>query len=120
MMLGALGGALTVALGAFGAHGLKGRIDPSLLANWQTAVDYLGHHALALIACGLILLYQPRAGLVHWAALVLALGALLFSGSLFVMALTGMRSLGWITPLGGMALILGWVLLAIGIARLAP
>ncbi|QIK38764.1 DUF423 domain-containing protein [Caldichromatium japonicum] len=119
MMLGALGGALTVALGAFGAHGLKGRIDPALLANWQTAADYLGLHTLAILACGLILLYQPKSPLVHGAAWLLCLGVCLFSGSLFVMALTGLRQLGWITPIGGVMLIIGWLVLALGAVRLA-
>ncbi|MTW22386.1 DUF423 domain-containing protein [Allochromatium palmeri] len=120
MTLGAVGGLLTVALGAFGAHGLKGRVDPALLANWQTAADYLGLHALAILACGLTLLHRPEAGLVHWAALAFAVGVCLFSGSLFVMTLTGLRQLGMITPIGGVILILAWALLAIGAARLAP
>ncbi len=120
LTLGAGGGALTVALGAFGAHGLKGRVDPALLANWQTGADYLGLHTLAILACGLVLLYQPKATLVHWAAWLFGLGVCLFSGSLFVMALTGLRQLGWITPIGGVSLILGWIAFALGAARLTP
>lgn len=118
MTLGAVGGLLTVALGAFGAHGLKGRVDPGLLANWQTAADYLGLHALAILACGLTLLNRPEAMLANWAALALLIGVCLFSGSLFAMTLTGIRQLGMITPIGGVALIVGWALLAIAVARL--
>jgi len=119
MTLGALGGLLTVALGAFGAHGLKGRVDPALLANWNTAADYLGLHALALLACGLTLLHRPGAGLVNWAGWAFLIGVCLFSGSLFAMTLTGLRQLGMITPIGGVLLILAWALLAVGAARLA-
>lgn len=118
MTLGAVGGLLTVALGAFGAHGLKGRVDPALLANWQTAADYLGLHALAILACGLTLLHRPEAGLVNWAGWAFLVGVCLFSGSLFAMTLTGLRQLGMITPIGGVLLILAWALLAVGAARL--
>ena len=118
MTLGAVGGLLTVALGAFGAHGLKGRVDPALLANWNTAADYLGLHALALLACGLTLLHRPEAGLVNWAGWSFLIGVSLFSGSLFAMTLTGVRQLGMITPIGGVLLILAWALLAVGVARL--
>lgn len=118
MTLGAVGGLLTVALGAFGAHGLKGRVDPALLANWNTAADYLGLHALALLACGLTLLHRPEAGLVNWAGWAFLVGVCLFSGSLFAMTLTGLRQLGMITPIGGVLLILAWALLAVGAARL--
>ena len=116
--VGAIGGLLSVALGAFGAHGLKGRIDVGLLANWQTAADYLGLHSIAILACGLVLLQRPEASLVNLAAWALLIGVCLFSGSLFAMTLTGIRQLGMITPIGGTALILGWALLAIGAARL--
>ena len=118
MTLGAVGGLLTVALGAFGAHGLKSRVDPALLANWNTAADYLGLHALALLACGLTLLHRPEAGLVNWAGWAFLIGVCLFSGSLFAMTLTGLRQLGMITPIGGVLLIIAWALLAVGAARL--
>lgn len=118
MTLGAVGGLLTVALGAFGAHGLKSRVDPALLANWNTAADYLGLHALALLACGLTLLHRPEAGLVNWAGWAFLVGVCLFSGSLFAMTLTGLRQLGMITPIGGVLLIIAWALLAVGAARL--
>ncbi|MBK5964001.1 hypothetical protein CCR95_07835 [Thiocystis minor] len=117
LTLGAVGGLLTVALGAFGAHGLKGRVAPDLLVNWGTGADYLGLHTLAILVCGLFLLQRPSARLVHAAAWAFLLGGTLFSGSLFLMTLSGERWLGAITPLGGIALILGWGLLAVGTWR---
>ncbi|NEV61541.1 DUF423 domain-containing protein [Thiorhodococcus minor] len=118
LLIGALCGFLSVALGAFGAHGLKDRIDPQLLANWDTAASYLGLHAVAILISGLVLLSAPEARWVRGAAAAFLVGVTLFSGSLFVMALTGVRALGMITPIGGVSLLLGWVLLALGAWRL--
>ena len=117
LTLGAVSGFLTVILGAFGAHGLKGRVAPDLLANWGTGADYLGLHAVAILACGLFLLQRPAAGLVNAAAWAFLIGCTLFSGSLFLMTLSGARWLGAITPLGGLSLIAGWTLLAVGAWR---
>ncbi|MBK1640354.1 hypothetical protein CKO12_00335 [Chromatium okenii] len=114
---GAVSGGLAVALGAFGAHGLKARVPPDLLANWLTATQYLGLHAVVLLICGVILLHLPTARLVNAAGWAFLLGNLIFSGSLFVLTLTGIRQLGMITPIGGVALILGWILLALGVWR---
>lgn len=100
-------GALGVALGAFGAHGLEGRIDdPHLLEVWETAARYHLVHALALAAVAAHPRAPARAG---WA---FVLGIVLFSGSLYLMTLTGARWLGAITPLGGLSFIAGWLLLA--------
>ncbi|MBK1716158.1 DUF423 domain-containing protein [Thiocystis violacea] len=118
LTLGAVGGLLTVALGAFGAHGLKARVDPALLLNWRTGADYLGLHAMAILACGLVLLQRPEAGLISLAAWAFLIGVALFSGSLFAMTLTGLRQLGMITPIGGVLLIAGWALLAVAVVRL--
>lgn len=104
LLLGVMLGALGVALGAFGAHGLKARLDPEALAWWHTGVQYHLWHAIALVAIGAAALPGTRA-----VAILMALGVLLFSGSLYVMALTGMRWLGMVTPLGGLALIAGWL-----------
>jgi uncharacterized membrane protein YgdD (TMEM256/DUF423 family) len=119
LTIGAINGGLTVALGAFGAHGLKGRVAPELLANWLTATNYLGLHALVLLICGVILLHLPEARLVNAAGWAFLIGSILFSGSLYVMTLTGIRPLGMITPIGGVALIIGWSLLALGVWRSA-
>jgi uncharacterized membrane protein YgdD (TMEM256/DUF423 family) len=115
--LGAIFGLLTVSLGAFGAHGLRGRVASELLATWGTAADYLGLHALALLTCGLLVLHAPGSRLIAAAAWCFVLGSLLFSGSLFALVLTGLPGLGAITPFGGTLLIAGWALLALGAWR---
>ena len=104
---GALLAGLGVALGAFGAHGLRATLEPQALGWWQTAVDYQMWHALALVA--LATLRGIRTGL---PALLIGSGTLVFSGSLYLMALGGARWLGMVTPLGGLLMIAGWVLLA--------
>ncbi|WP_431849577.1 DUF423 domain-containing protein [Allosphingosinicella sp.] len=106
LALAALTLALGVALGAFGAHALRGTLTPSALGWWQTAVSYQMWHGLALLALG-----AGRVGRVALPAFLLGLGTLIFSGSLYLMALTDMRWLGAVTPIGGLLLILGWLLL---------
>jgi len=108
---GALSGAVAVAAGAFGAHALRGRLAPDLLAVYQTGAHYQAIHALALLACGLLVTRAP--GLLGAAAgwLFLA-GTVLFSGSLYALALSGARVLGAVTPFGGAAFIGGWLALA--------
>jgi uncharacterized membrane protein YgdD (TMEM256/DUF423 family) len=113
IFLGALAGAAGVALGAFGAHALKARLAPDQLAVWQTAVQYHFWHALALVAIGiLIALALPGSTVLKWAGWLMVAGLLLFSGSLYVLVLSGARWLGAVTPLGGTAWIVAWVLLA--------
>lgn len=102
----ALGG-LAVTLGAFGAHALKGRIGPDALGWWQTAVDYQMWHALAVLGLGLS--GTPRWRLPAW---LMVGGAIIFSGTLYALALGGPKWLGAVTPLGGIAMICGWGLLA--------
>jgi uncharacterized membrane protein YgdD (TMEM256/DUF423 family) len=118
LVAGALLGFGTVALGAFGAHGLRGLVDAAGLANWRTAADYLGLHALAILACGLWLIQRPDDRLVHWAASALIAGVLLFSGSLFALVLSGQRALAMVTPFGGLTMLIGWGLLAAAGIRL--
>jgi uncharacterized membrane protein YgdD (TMEM256/DUF423 family) len=117
LTLGALLAFVAVALGAFGAHVLKARIAPDLQAVWQTAVQYHGWHALALLAVGLTILHFPdRTGL-GWAAWLFVAGIALFSGSLYALALTGSKSLGAITPFGGIAFLAGWLVFAWTVAK---
>ena len=111
-LIGSLLGGLAVALGAFGAHGLRGRIEESLLANYQTGAMYLFYHALALFVVVLALGKWPSSSLPVWAGWLFIAGSFFFSGSLFIMAFTGQRWLGAITPIGGVAFIAGWLLLA--------
>ena len=108
---GALLAALAVALGAFGAHGLKGRVDPDMLAVWNTAAHYHLVHALALLATAWAGERWPSR-LPGWAGRLFAVGILLFSGSLYAMVLTGQRFLGAITPFGGLAFLAAWIALA--------
>ncbi len=114
--LGAIFGFLAVALGAFGAHALKARLTPEDLEIFETGVRYQMYHALALFAVAWAATRWPEANttLAGWAFVV---GILIFSGSLYLLVGTGARWLGAITPLGGVALLLGWATLALGILR---
>lgn len=99
-------------LGAFGAHGLRARISPEMLSVFETGVRYQMYHALAIFAVGLML---PTFGgwMIRAAGWAFALGIVLFSGSLYALALSGVTMLGAITPLGGLAFLVGWALLVI-------
>ncbi len=110
LALAAAFGALGVGLGAFGAHGLKGRLGASGLETWETAVSYQLIHTLALLAAGIWLRLGGVAagGAVSVAGWSFVVGILLFSGSLYVLALGGPRLFGPITPLGGVAFLVGW------------
>jgi uncharacterized membrane protein YgdD (TMEM256/DUF423 family) len=121
MLAGSISAALAGAFGAFGAHALKGRVEPALLEVYHTAVQYHFYHALGLFAVAMAAAHLPSeaAGTVKWAGLSMILGTVVFCGSLYVMSLSGQRWLGAITPLGGVAFITAWVLLAIAVARSA-
>jgi len=116
LIVGALSAAIAVLTDAFAAHGLRGVLEPARLATWQTAARYQFLHAFALLVVGLA---APRlaSGWLRAAGLAFSLGTLLFSGSLYVLALTGLRALGMITPLGGVAFVIGWVCLAVSAVR---
>ena len=115
LVCGALAAALAVIAGAFGAHALRG-LDPALLSAYRLAVDYQFWHALGLLGVGSLgVQFGPSRPLLA-AGWLMIVGMLLFSGSLYAMSLLGLR-LGMITPLGGLAFILAWVLLAWGLGR---
>jgi len=114
---GAIAGAVAVALGAFGAHALRGMLDVAALATWHTAVDYQFWHALALVVTGLLLQRRDDRALAV-AACAFALGIVLFCVSLYALALGAPRWVGAITPLGGVAFITGWLALALQARRL--
>lgn len=105
-------GLLAVALGAFGAHGLRARLSPEMMAVYRTAVEYQFYHALALLAVALLALRAASPWL-NVAGYAFSTGVILFSGSLYLLAVTGTRWLGAITPLGGVALLLGWFALLV-------
>jgi uncharacterized membrane protein YgdD (TMEM256/DUF423 family) len=116
--LAAANGLLVVALGAFGAHALKARLDEYSLSIYQTAVQYHFYHSLALLGVGLMCLWHPQSTLLRISGSGFVLGILIFSGSLYLLSLTGVRWLGAITPLGGLAFMLGWACLALASWRL--
>ena len=115
---GCIGALLAVMLGAFGAHVLKARLEPALLATYQTAVDYHFYHSLGLLAAGLVSAHCLRPALLRLAGWLMAAGLLLFSGSLYLLAFTGFRALGAVTPIGGLAWIAAWLLLAMALLPL--
>ena len=117
LALGSIGMLLAVALGAFGAHALKKTLAPELMAVYETAVNYHFIHALGLLAVGLLALHLPASGTLRWAGILMAAGLLLFSGSLYALSLSGIRGLGVLTPVGGVALLAAWLLLAVAVVR---
>lgn len=114
--IGATLAALGIILGAFGAHGLSAKLEPRMLEVWQTAVDYHLYHALGLILVG-IFLHQVGGTLIKWSGILMLIGTLLFSGSIYLLTLTGLGWLGMITPFGGMSFIIAWLLLALASLR---
>ena len=116
--MGAIAGFLAVGLGAFGAHGLKERLaEIGRQDNYQTAVEYHMAHALAMILVGLLGFHVERSRALNLAGWSFLVGIVIFSGSLYILALTGLRWLGAITPIGGVALLVGWVALALSVGR---
>ena len=115
-LIGSVSGFIAVALGAFAAHGLKARLPADLLAVFETGVRYQMVHALALLGVACACARWPGAAASASGWLFVA-GTLLFSGSLYVLALTGVRWLGAITPFGGLAFLAGWVCLALAAAK---
>lgn len=112
LALGALSGFVAVAAGAFGAHGLRARLTPDFLAIFETAARYQMYHALALVAVAWVVSRWPAsgAGLAGWLFLA---GTFLFSGSLYLLTLTGMLWLGAVTPIGGVCFLGGWLVLVV-------
>jgi uncharacterized membrane protein YgdD (TMEM256/DUF423 family) len=111
--------ALAVAVGAFGAHGLKAHLSEAMLQTWKTGVEYHFYHALGLLLIGVLSVSMPT-NLLNWSALFLFAGIVLFSGSLYFLAITGIKWLGAITPLGGLCFIAGWVLLFVAVFKKLP
>lgn len=123
VMLGAIFGAMSVGMGAFGAHGLRARVldgslEQRLLEVWETAAQYQMYHAIALIFAAWLATQGESSTATTVAGWAFVVGVALFSGSLYTMTLTGMRWLGAITPLGGVAFIVGWIALAVAGSKL--
>ena len=112
LLTGAAAGFLAVALGAFGAHGLRARLSPDMLAVFETGVRYHMYHAIAIVLVGLIAA-RLDGWLIRAAGWCFAAGVVLFSGSLYALAISGITVFGAITPIGGLAFLLGWAFLVV-------
>ncbi|WP_010648441.1 DUF423 domain-containing protein [Oceanobacillus massiliensis] len=117
LILAAINGFLAVALGAFGAHGLEGRISEKAIATWEKAVTYQMFHTMALVAVGLLLAKYQNGSLFATSGWMFFAGIILFSGSLYVYSLTSIKTFAMITPIGGVAFLIGWVLLGIALIK---
>jgi uncharacterized membrane protein YgdD (TMEM256/DUF423 family) len=113
IILGAVNAFLSVALGAFGAHGLENKLEPKYLETWQTGVQYQMFHSLGLIAIGILAGKIEAGSLISWSGWLMLIGMILFSGSLYVLSVSGVKMLGAITPFGGVAFLVSWFLLAL-------
>lgn len=115
MILGSLNAGLAVLLGAFGAHGLKNRLTETMLSTYQTGVQYHFYHALGLVLIGLIALHLPGSSWLKWSGWIMFAGIVMFSGSLYLLTISQLRWIGIITPFGGLAFIVSWLLLALAL-----
>ncbi|KKB36473.1 DUF423 domain-containing protein [Bacillus thermotolerans] len=113
IIIGAISAFFSVALGAFGAHGLEGKVEPKYLETWQTGVQYQMFHAAGLILVGLLIGQVQASSLLNWSGWLMLIGTVIFSGSLYALTLSGVKVLGAITPIGGVAFLAGWVLLVL-------
>ena len=119
-LLLASGGAaalLAVALGAFAAHTLKARLSPEMLAVWHTGIEYHVLHALGLLAAGIVAIQLPGSALLRWSGWLMLAGIVLFSGSLYLLALSGERWLGAVTPVGGVLFLAAWALFVAAVIK---
>ena len=114
---GGVAALLAAALGAFGAHALKSRLSPEMLAVWHTGIEYHVFHALGLLAIGLVAIQLPGSALLRWSGRLMLAGIVLFSGSLYALALTDERWVGAFTPIGGLAFLSAWVLFVAAVLR---
>ncbi|KOF12297.1 membrane protein [Planococcus glaciei] len=119
LIAGAVNALLSVAFGAFGAHLLEGRVADKYLDTWQTAVQYQMFHAIGLMVVGILMSSSliGALGSLSWAGYLMLAGIIIFSGSLYVLSLTGISILGAITPIGGVAFIAGWIMLIVAASK---
>lgn len=116
LLAGAIFMAVGVLLGAFGAHALKKVLSPEMLAVYKTGVEYQFYHALGLLAIGMIGFHIESKWL-RWSGILLIVGIIIFSGSLYALSISGIKILGAITPIGGLSFVAGWICLAVGIVQ---
>ena len=118
LITAAISGFLAVALGAFGAHALKEGLSPAAMGIYRTAVQYQMFHTSALLVIGLLALKFPRNRALQWSGYLIIAGITLFSGSLYLLSISGIRWLGMITPVGGVLMLGGWLLLAFAAGKM--
>jgi uncharacterized membrane protein YgdD (TMEM256/DUF423 family) len=114
IIVGAINAFLAVALGAFGAHGLKGKLDAYYLDIWKTGVTYQMFHAIGILIIAILLGKVPMSSLFTWSGWLMLVGIIFFSGSLYILSLTKVGVLGAITPIGGVCFLAAWVLMIVG------
>ncbi|MFB3163663.1 DUF423 domain-containing protein [Neobacillus sp. 179-C4.2 HS] len=117
IIIGAINAFIAVALGAFGAHGLKDKLDPYYLDIWKTGVTYQMFHATALLVIGILLGKVAASTFFTWSGWLFLIGIIFFSGSLYILSLTKVGVLGAITPIGGVCFLAGWILMIIGTVK---
>lgn len=115
LITGALTMGLAVALGAFGAHGLKNKLSQEMLAVFETGVQYHFYHGIGLLIIGLLAHYMPNSAMLEWSGWLMVFGIIIFSGSLYFLAISGLRWIGAITPIGGLCFIASWIFLALAV-----
>jgi len=119
LTIAAISGMLAVVLGAFGAHVLKRIISPEMLETYKTGIQYHFYHTFALLVVGILMNFNSSKAL-KWSAWLFMIGILLFSGSLYALAISGIKILGIITPFGGVIWIAAWILLAVHCSKYIP
>lgn len=115
--VGSINALIAVMLGAFGAHALKSRLTSEMMEIFQTAVQYHFYHALGLLAVGIIAVHLPESNWLKASGWLMLAGIVIFSGSLYILSITGIKWLGAITPIGGTAFILAWILLTVAVLK---
>lgn len=117
LILGAINAALAVILGAFGSHGLEGKLSERMIEVYKTGVQYHMYHAIGILIVGLLAGKLSGSSALQWSGWMMFIGIILFSGSLYVLSTTGISKLGIITPFGGVAFIAGWILLVVAAVK---
>ncbi|MCW9707070.1 DUF423 domain-containing protein [Fodinibius salsisoli] len=115
LFIGSIAMALAVTLGAFGAHGLKKTLSEEMLTIFETGVSYHFYHAIGLLIVGVAARFLPASSLLSWSGWLMVAGILIFSGSLYLLSISGIRWLGAVTPVGGLCFIASWILFATAI-----
>ncbi|TYS17952.1 DUF423 domain-containing protein [Rossellomorea vietnamensis] len=113
IIIGAINAFLSVAFGAFGAHALEGKISQKYIDTWNTGVLYQMFHSMGILIIGVLMGNIASSSLLNWSGWLMLIGIVLFSGSLYILSLSGIKVLGAITPLGGVAFLIAWILLII-------